>query len=377
MPVNSVLVFYRPKEFEFGHYRCEAPEEVKHGNEATRGGCRGPCDEVRMVQSPLLSVGIEDGFKHIEKLDFFLPGDETRGCVTKHDEVSTDFCEKVKTRLENGGQCPVTSGHVRIPFGLTITGRIPAGGVVLGARPLGINADVLECHLLHMPVGLFMEYLDDNRGLPVVQYLGPKFETNEWLTENVEIDYYTLRDWTHESRIIPDGGDVNELVEQAQRLVLDTRDSRGAEPDDTDEVKVAVQCGVKTKFEAGTDYSRYTTASASGVLFPHVDGYDIAAIIPVTLQVQVQVGSCDICSNACTHLTVLCANKHEMCVDCVATWIQKNGDSCPFCRSPLLDSACSDAAAHSKTAMHVSGAIGRQGPFDLRKTGSNIYIVPL
>ena len=335
------------------------------------GGMRG---NVKMVSAPPLDAAIEAGFHYISLLDFFLPDNEEYGCVTKNDEVSTDFCEQVKTHLRADGRCPLTSGHVRIPFGLTITGRIPADGVNLGARPLGEDTPVMACHLIHMPVGPFMEYIAISHGLPVVNYLGPIAESNSWTTETVDVDTYTLRDMRHESNIIPDEEDVRKLVERARRQVLDTRGELarlGAAPDDVDEAKGVVQHDVNIHFEAGTACSQYSTMSASKALFPHVDGYDIAAIIPVTLQVQVQVGHCEICTQNCSHLKVLCANKHEMCVTCIARWTAKGNETCPFCRAPLLSGASGDAA------MNVCAANGHRDPFDLQKSISNIYVLPL
>lgn len=361
------------------------------GMGATRGGSTrgGDSDDgeydtaiAAPPPQPRLHEDIESGFDLVNLLDFFLPGYEQYGSVTKHDAVSTAFYEKVKTRLRHNGRCPVTSGHVRIPFGLTIEGRIPQTGVALGARPIGAHKPALTCHLMHMREGLFMEYLDAYHGIPETAFAvrdegttnNYSVKHNIWLMETLKVDTYILEHFTERSKIIPDPKDVKKLIDTAVDRMNPEREmlaASGASEDEVEEVKSVVQHDVRTRFEAGTAHAQYATMAAAGVLFPHVPGYDIAAIIPVTLRVQVVVGACDICSSTTKHMTRLCANKHEMCVDCVAEWKRKRGTSCPFCRSPLLD------GTDDGSCMDFSGYRESPYTFGLDKLNSSMYNISM
>ena len=356
---------------------------------ATRGGGGAESDDeepaVAAVAAvppppPRLRDDIETGFDVVKALEFFLPGFEQYGSVTKHDAVCVEFYEKVKTRLQHGGRCPVTSGHVRIPFGLTIDGRIPSTGVALGAKAIGGHAPARTCHMSHMREGLFMEYLDTYHGIPEMAFAvrkdgvraGFAVDSNLWLMETLNHDTYTMKHFTEHSKIIPDTTDVQKLIAKAVDLIHPERETllrAGASEDAVDEVTVVAQHDVRTRFDAGTDHAQYATMAATGVLFPHVPGYDIAAIIPVTLRVQVLVGACDICSSTTKHMTRLCANKHEMCVDCVREWRDKQGHTCPFCRAPLLD------GADGGSAMECTAR--EQDPFGLGKPRTSMYVVPM
>ena len=388
---------------DFTKMRREAPNLLRantsSGGYRTRGGGTtrgastrgGDSDEENTAiaappPQPRLNEDIESGFDLVKMLDFFLPDNEQYGIVTKHEAVSTAFYEKVKTRLQHNGRCPVTSGHVRIPFGLTIEGRIPETGVSLGARPIGGHKPALTCHMMHIREGLFMEYLDTYRGIPEMAF-ALRNETalscrkchlcnyavkhNIWLMETLKNDTYILEAFTKQSKIIPDPKDVKKLIDTAVDRIHPEREilaHSGASEDEVDEVKSVVLRDVGTQFEAGTDHVQYATMAAAGVLFPHVPGYDIAAIIPITLRVQVIVGACDICSDKTKRMTRVCDNKHEMCVDCLAEWKRKRGTSCPFCRSPLLNAT---------SPMDMSGYRESQYALGLDKLNSSMYNISM
>lgn len=92
-------------------------------------------------------------------------------------------------------------------------------------------------------------------------------------------------------------------------------------------------------FVAGSDAVKYATQAASASVFPHIPGYDVTAIIPVTMEVQVVVAHCEICQSSMQDMQVLCRYGHEMCWDCLGGWTAKGGASCPYCREPLLATA--------------------------------------
>jgi len=358
--------------------RSRSPDKhrVGHGNYTKRTGVENVEDPPVMPMpppQPRLSEEVEAGFDYVNLLEFCMPDYDAYGTVTKHDEVSTAFYEKVKTRLARDGKCPLTSGHVRIPFGITIEGRIPSTGVELGAKAIGENKPALTCHLMHMREGMFMEYLDTYHGLPDIT-LSVRSEHNtgtKWtlshdvhLMETLQNDIYHLKHFTVYSNIIPVSKDVEKLVDEAKALLLNAKlAAHGASQEEVDDVKIAVKHNVDTRFEADSAHVRYTTMSAAGTLFPHVPGHDIAAIIPVTLRVQVVVGACDICSHNDRNMAVLCNNNHEMCVNCADNW-KHVSDSCPFCRGPLLHNI--DASIYTAAWPDT---------FDMRKIESNIYAV--
>ena len=294
---------------------------------------------------PDLGKCIEDGFKQVELLNFFLLGHEDQSIVTKHEAVSEVFCQDVKKRLAKDGKCPITSGHVRIPFGLTISGRIPRGGVTLTTRPRGPNSIVLACHMLNMRESLFMEYLDVYHGIPeiinakrVVNHV--HHIDNTWNMETHTNDPYTMQHFTEATNIIPDDDDVQELVNKAS-ILMNCTQARGVREgmtqDEIDDIRVVVKHDAKSVFKSGTDVLHFSTMTSKGVLFPHVTGYDIAAIIPVTLELQLVSGMCDICTSPVQRMERLCENKHEMCNECIENWTSKGVRSCPFCRSPMFE----------------------------------------
>lgn len=139
----------------------------------------------------------------------------------------------------------------------------------------------------------------------------------------------------------------------------------GSSQDDVDDIRVVVKHDVKSMFKAGTDVIHFSTMTAEYPLFPHVPGYDIAAIIPVTLQVQVVSGSCDICTRPARYMQILCPNKHEMCDDCIENWTSKGVHSCPFCRAPMFD--CHFGRTMHSSSMEFDRAVALPEPFNFNK----------
>lgn len=84
------------------------------------------------------------------------------------------------------------------------------------------------------------------------------------------------------------------------------------------------------------DYTTYSCMTRIACV-KCVPGYDIAAIIPVTLELQLVSGLCDICTRPVQRMERICNNKHEMCNECIENWTSKGVRSCPFCRAPMFE----------------------------------------